>query len=385
MENNLVSKEEISKHIRALSFPRRSGSPGEEKAFQYILEHFQKYSLTCDIQKFSFASSSLSVFSRLIPFTILALLAAAAFLSTISTAAALSIVAAVIAVFLLSTRWNFLSERMAGRSGAQTSNNIIARIPNEEARKEFVFLAHYDSKSQILPLYLRVASTFLFFFGFTISLAGIISVTLNAPFLSRGSLFYPLSLCLIAALCASFNVKGNLSPGSIDNASGIALLLELSRIIQSKQDMRRCAYTFVATGAEEEGLNGAFHFIRKYHEQLKKRETLFINFDGAGASGKIIVHDRYGIPPIRTSKTLSKIALLRARERQMDVARGYLPPGVGVDAIPIAYHGFDVISFSSRAFSRATFSIHSSRDVPENIDPDSLEQLATLALALSEC
>lgn len=385
MENDLVSREEISKHIRALSFPRRCGSSGEKKAFQYILEHFRNYSLSCDIQNFAFSSSPFSLIARLIPLIILALLIAAALLSTVSTAATLTIVAVVIAVFFLSTRWNRLSEFMAGQPGAKTSNNIVARIPNDEARKEYIFLAHYDSKSQVLPLYLRVAGTFLFLFGFFISLVGIVSVSLNAPFLSKELLFYPIALCLISVLSALFNVKGNLSPGAIDNATGIALLLELARIIQSRKDKGTCSYTFVATGAEEEGLIGAIHFIKMFKGSLRNKEALFINFDGAGAPGKIIVHDRYGIPPVRTSNKLTELVLHRAREQQMDVSRGYLPPGVGVDAIPIAYHGFEVISFSSRMFSRATFSIHSSRDVPENIDLDSLKQLAKLTLSLIKC
>ncbi len=384
MENDLVSKEEISKHIQALSFPRRCGSSGEKKAFRYILEHFRNHSLSCDIQNFNFSSSPFSLLARVIPFTILALLVAAALLSTVSTAATLTIAAVLIAVFFLSTRWNRLSEFMAGRSGAQTSNNIIARIPNDEAHKEFVFLAHYDSKSQVFPLYFRVACTFLFLFGFFISLVGIMSVTLNAPFFRKEFLFYPIALCLISVLSAAFNVKGNLSPGAIDNATGIALLLELARIIQKWKDKGTCSYTFVATGAEEEGLIGAIQFIKMFEGLLKNREALFINFDGAGAPGKIIVHDRYGIPPVKTSDRLAKLVLLRARERQMDVSRGYLPPGVGVDAIPIAYHGFEVISFSSRIFNRATFSIHSSRDVPGNIDLDSLEQLAKLTLSLTK-
>ncbi len=383
--NDLVSKEEISKHIRALSFPRRCGSPGEKKAFQYILEHFQRYSLECDIQDFSFSPFPLSILSKLIPFIILVLLSLAVFLSTLSTVATLSITAIVILIFLASARWNRLTERMVDRPGTQASKNIIARIPNDRAQREIIFLAHYDSKSQTLPLYLRVASTFLFLFCFIVSLAGIIGVALNVPFLNRELLIYPLALCLIAVLSAFFNVKGNLSPGAIDNASGIALVLELARVLQGKQNKGMCAYTFVATGAEEEGLIGAFHFITKHKEQLEKRATSFINFDGAGAQGKIVVHDLYGIPPVRTSKELTKRVLHKAREMHMNVARGYLPFGVGVDAIPIAYQGFETISFSSRVWSRAIFCIHSSRDVPENINLNSLEQLAKLTFALSEC
>lgn len=380
-----ASKEEILHHIHFLSFPRRTGSSGEAKAFQYIHEHFKKYSLNSEIQSFSFSSSLLPILSTLIPLVIFAFLSSAAYLSSINPAITFLLIAVIIALFILTTRWNWISDRMAGWPGSRTSNNIIARIPNDRAKKEFVFIAHYDSKSQTLPLYLRVASMILFFLSSILSLIGTIGIACGIPFLNKAFLIYPLALCLISILLSLLNVKGNISPGAIDNATGVALLLELARVIQNNKSKGMAAYTFVATGAEEEGLIGAFHFIERYKEAFKKRETLFINYDGAGAPGKIVVLDRYGLPPLKTSTKLSKRVLSMARKEKIDITSGYLPPGVGVDTIPIAYQGFDAITFSSQTLSRALFCIHSSRDVPENINLESLEQLANLSLALSEC
>ncbi len=378
------SKEEIFRHIQSLSFPRRCGTPGEERAFHYIYEHFKKCSFECDIQTFHFSSFLFSILQRIIPLVILTFLSLAAYNSSINHTVTFFFIGLALGFFYLTARWNLFSERIAGFQGRQKSKNIIAKIPNDQAQKEFIFLAHYDSKSQTVPISWRVAGMFIFLFSSLASMMGTIGIAMGVSSFDRRFLIYPLALCLISIFPSLINFKGNNSPGAIDNASGVALLLELARVIQNKKDKESYAYTFIATGAEEEGLFGSFHFIKTYKEKLKKRKTFFINFDGAGAAGKITILDRYGIPPRKTSIELWKLALNAARKNQIDISRGYLPPGTGVDTIPIAYHGFDAITFSSKTLSRALFSIHSSEDVPENISLDSLEELAKLTLALCD-
>lgn len=69
--------------------------------------------------------------------------------------------------------------------------------------------------------------------------------------------------------------------GADDNASGVALMLELARNMASNSVSRRYNYMFVAFSAHEIGLYGSANFTRtEYFKQLKVK--LYLNFDMVG-------------------------------------------------------------------------------------------------------
>ncbi|TKG96936.1 M28 family peptidase [Puteibacter caeruleilacunae] len=72
--------------------------------------------------------------------------------------------------------------------------------------------------------------------------------------------------------------KGNYFPGANDNASGVAMVLDLARHFMKKENQPDCTIWFVLFGAEEKGLLGAEHF----NENLpvpKSQVKYVINFD----------------------------------------------------------------------------------------------------------
>ncbi|MBN2482479.1 MAG: M28 family peptidase [Bacteroidales bacterium] len=73
-------------------------------------------------------------------------------------------------------------------------------------------------------------------------------------------------------------------PGANDNASGVAMLLYLSRYFQ--QNPPRISIAFVSFSAEEIGLVGSFHFVNHAPFDLRKIKFL-VNFDlvGTGSEG----------------------------------------------------------------------------------------------------
>ncbi len=69
--------------------------------------------------------------------------------------------------------------------------------------------------------------------------------------------------------------------GADDNASGVALMLELARNMASNRVSRKYNYMFVAFSAHEIGLYGSANFTRtEYFKQLKVK--LYLNFDMVG-------------------------------------------------------------------------------------------------------
>jgi aminopeptidase YwaD len=71
----------------------------------------------------------------------------------------------------------------------------------------------------------------------------------------------------------------DISPGASDNASGVAVLLELARMFHESQDS---GLLLVAFGAEELGLFGSEHFIE---HAVGLPIQLFINLDNLGSAG----------------------------------------------------------------------------------------------------
>ena len=68
-------------------------------------------------------------------------------------------------------------------------------------------------------------------------------------------------------------------PGADDNASGVAAVLDLSRMLYAKKDSLKRSIIFAAFDAEETGLNGSTHFCNIYKQ---KNIKLMLSIDMVG-------------------------------------------------------------------------------------------------------
>jgi acetylornithine deacetylase/succinyl-diaminopimelate desuccinylase-like protein len=83
-------------------------------------------------------------------------------------------------------------------------------------------------------------------------------------------------------------------PGANDNASGVAVLLELARRYGSRKPAPAVTLRFVAFGAEELGLLGAKAYLEKHQRELENCRMLF-NIDTVGGDGKVVADTRWGV------------------------------------------------------------------------------------------
>lgn len=74
---------------------------------------------------------------------------------------------------------------------------------------------------------------------------------------------------------------GRLHPGADDNASGVAVILEIARALHARQDALGCSVLLAFFGAEEAGLQGSRHFVRSGVVE-RERIVLMINIDMIG-------------------------------------------------------------------------------------------------------
>jgi hypothetical protein len=82
--------------------------------------------------------------------------------------------------------------------------------------------------------------------------------------------------------CADLNDASSYAPGANDNASGVAALLELARILGAAH--HRVTIIFVAFSAEEIGRVGSTVFVRDYLQALDIPVSAMINLDMIGGS-----------------------------------------------------------------------------------------------------
>lgn len=375
-------------YARSISFPRLSSGSGERKAGDIIIGRLKSFGLEPEIQQFTYSSFPFTVLLRAALVLQVLLLLGTLFAARESPFPAVLMSLILILFLMATTKWGRVFEMGYDIGRQKPSRNIYKRVAGGVPHTNLIFLAHYDSKRQTIPILFRVVCYSLFYAGaivlavllFVLSAAG--SLAASAPHLLTAGIM--LSLLTIPLV---FNFTRDGSPGALDNASGVGIVLELAR---------GCAagvpdgldVTFLFTGAEEEGLAGAVRFLQKESVSYKDRETFCVSYDGAGASGKIRVTSRYGIPPKKTSRELAGLIGRFCSERNFACQETYLPVGAGLEQTPVSFRGYDVVTIHSGKLGKAVLSIHSALDRPENLDPRAMEECGKIGLhvvkALSE-
>ncbi|MDH3746413.1 MAG: M28 family metallopeptidase, partial [Acidobacteriota bacterium] len=186
----------------------------------------------------------------------------------------------------------------------------------------------------------------------------------------------------LALLILSTLRSGNRSPGGVDNAGSVAIVLELARhlpsILRDDVDL-----IFLSPGAEEDHMVGVMRWLDEHSGDLGRRPVYALNFDGAGIPGRIALLERFGFGR-RFSARLSQVARTAAKRLGIPVRGVFLPPAMGVDAIPFAHRGIDCLTIASGSLGRATFAVHSAGDVADNLDGRALDEAARLGLEMAK-
>ncbi len=193
--------------------------------------------------------------------------------------------------------------RICGLFGyAYPSRNIIASTPYSLGQRKIphlYFVAHYDSKSQRIPLPVRIGLFVLVIFGAVLFsaliLLGIVFPALNpvTPWLGG----------VIVVLCIPLLLLdfGNQSPGAVDNASGLGTALHLAEsFIAHSALVNQIDLTFLFTGAEEAFLMGAWAFVQRNEEELREQVASggvnILIVDGIGIDGQLYYAGKRGLP-----------------------------------------------------------------------------------------
>ena len=276
--------------------------------------------------------------------------------------------------------WSPWLERLYSREGSTRTANVIGRRRCRQPRLSLVFVAHHDSKSQNLTLPYRAGLTILTLVG-SLGLAALLILGLAVGQVSGPAWLGPLLGGVAAASLATLSTlkSGNRSPGGVDNAGSVGILMELARVLPKKLPADVEAI-FLSTGAEEDHMVGAMRWLDRHLSLLAGRPTYALNMDGAGIPGQAVLLERFGVGR-SFSPFLSKMARRAAEKLEIPLRGTLLPPAMGIDAIPFVHRGIPCVTFASGSLGPAVVAVHSAGDHAENLDRDALERVARLVAA----
>lgn len=364
-----------------LSIPRIAGSKGEKNVRSFIVDFLKSNGYSPVIEEFDFSLLPVEFFLKFMQIMVGALAGISIIIFNSHSLISISFLFFVFLIIFAGTGWSKFIEFLYDiKFKTMHSANIIASKVADNNYPSIFFLAHYDSKSQSFPIILRISlniigllfvliSTFFVFFALIFHF----KIPDNFAFSSGIFTFLPFFILL-------FNFTGNKSPGAVDNASGVALVLELAKIL--KQWEGRVNLHFLFTGAEELGLAGAIRFIQKHEREFNNKKIYFVNFDGISAEKQFIITAKYGFPPRKTSAKLHEMIVKIFEQKRVKFRSAWLLAGAGVDSIPIGSRGYESITISCGSMFGTGGFIHSKKDVTSLLSPRSLSLSGGIAVEL---
>ena len=371
-------------HITQLAFPRLVGSAGEVETQDYIVQQFTELGLDVSSEPFEFTKFPAEVLPRI--------------LSAIFVPVALSvpwfgeqfpILVCLVCLLSLSmtmffTQWRKRLEGLYDVGKRLRTENIVATNggKRDNHTPTFLFVAHYDSKSQVLPIALRAMAYGFAIIGLIVLTTLMLVKVFTLVWLPDYIVWSVAGITCFCLLLLQINLTENRSPGGFDNASGVGVMLEVARVVMARDEKK--SVTFLATGAEEYGMCGALRYVQAHVDEYDLENTYVINLDGLGVGEGVNVVTRYGIPPTRTALTLVNLFRVSGASLGIRVSDRYLPIGVGLDSIAIASRGFETVTLTAGAVGGVALKIHSKQDRSELLNEASLQQVGDLIVDVIE-
>jgi hypothetical protein len=268
--------------------------------------------------------------------------------------------------------------------------NVLARIPaSRKARGTLVLVAHHDAANTGLVWHPAVTA-----FGaarhmrrrrvdpFMAPVAAALALGIGGSALGRrssaGRALRALGAGLLAiSVAADADVaRGATVPGASDNASGVAVVLELVRRLVENPPAEVDVIALLC-GAEEAGMGGMADFMGRHAGELPRSSTLVLGLDTLGAGTPIVASGEgtmreHRYPPPAMAVIDEGAAIAGEPSPQRWRIGGWTDPILATFAgVPAA----SMLSMGPGYFPN----YHRPTDTPENVDWDSVRSCARIA------
>ena len=242
------------------------------------------------------------------------------------------------------------------------ATNLVATRGGSAPRVWLV--AHLDSKSQPIPSLLRVAGVVTLATAVAITLAAVVLTLAGAPV--RMLWWIGAMLAAVGGVPVLASAIGNDSHGALDNASGVATVLEAVR--SSPRDV---PIGVLLPSAEELGLAGARAWVR----DRRGEQGIAINCDGVDDGGALTIMYS-GMPSTELVDAIRDAAEEPARVRRM-------PLGLLLDSVALTAAGWRSVTVSRGSFASLR-RVHMRADSLERLRGDGISTTARVLARAAE-
>jgi aminopeptidase YwaD len=161
------------------------------------------------------------------------------------------------------------------------------------------------------------------------------------------------------------------TPGANDNASGTATMLELARVLSKYE--HNANIKFIAFGAEEVGLVGAYDFVEGLDKNERQKIAAMINMDMVG------VGDKVGIFTIgdKASSVMADLAETYIQKNNLD----YLAPDIEdrSDHAAFAENGIPAVYFTYEVDPN----YHTDNDIIDYVEGENVGNIAKIVAEMT--
>ncbi|MFX1494986.1 MAG: M28 family metallopeptidase [Promethearchaeota archaeon] len=373
----MIEEKRIKENVELFSFPRLSGSDAEKKAFNLALEKVKSLNLIPTIQEFTFSN----YFANFYPKVVISIISFLLLSLYLNITAIIFPILYLISLIILCIHFLFIKRPEYIKLGKKSiSQNLFITLNSKSKilERNILFFCHLDSKSQKLTILTRIRAARSWVFS---SITLIIIIILKNYFLIQFSLLFfiigaiPLIIIIFATLLIILNTTGNESKGAIDNASGIACVIELlNHYLNSEFRLNNFNLYFVFSGAEESGTMGIRHFYQSIKE-LDRNKTIILNFDAIGKN----VYFFPGKPINKNVQILIQKFLNNSQKLDIKIISKRFYIGSRSDGYFLKKRGFRGIGIGDMESYKF---IHSANDTVDKIDTSILKDLCEIIITI---
>ncbi|MFX1395244.1 MAG: M28 family metallopeptidase [Promethearchaeota archaeon] len=400
-ENQFFKENRLYDHVKKFSFARLAGTLGEKKAVHLTVDSFKELGFKENQiieENFKFSTFysliliKIIILMNIIIISVLLLIKYInPYLVFITSILLLIIFFSVIKVFKHPELKGFW-ERHFGKMISAT--NVYTKVPVKTSSLknsgDIIISAHLDSKSQSFKTFWRVILYRIWLFGEIFIIICYIALIIDLHSEFESFIIVILTLEALIGLSTFLVISSNFillflnltnkSSGALDNASGMAIVFELSHYF-IKNPLDNFNLWFCQFSAEEIGTMGSRNFVDKHESYFIKGRTFQINFDMVSVlnnkENQLEYIKSYGIfPRKKISPILHKYIQESSKIEDIKINKFHVSVGAHTDSIPFHMRKFDSVDFTTRA---AAIYTHSTEDTPDKIDPLILSQATIIA------
>jgi aminopeptidase YwaD len=378
--------------------PRLAGTRSCTATAEYIARQAQTFADSVRAESFRVHPGSFYAYSKILPVSYLAGLAAIVAAGSIGPLASVGLGTLAVAglgagIALMICQFGIYRHLGDELFPSRTGTNVEAVIePVGKAEREIILSGHHDS-APVARIFsgpfsrfyvVAILAPYLFF---VVELVLLLVRLLGSPVAAPRGWVLPFLLAGLPFVTGYFFLvalrRG--SPGAGDNLISSMMVIGLGREIAARRDalLRSTRIRIVSFDAEEAGLRGASAYFRAHAAELKRLSCVHVNFDSLYRLGdlQVLTSDING--SVSLSRPVVDQLVACAQECGFEMRTfGMIFGAGGTDAAESARAGIPSTSIIAiqTEIVRKGLVYHTPRDTVEHIEPAAVEACMRIAL-----